>query len=75
VVDMAGDMRGCGPLDVGNGRMGFHVDNGMDFFGLFSNWLTCVPPLPRCFWKCWVLKGDRGKSDILHATNNILTCA
>jgi hypothetical protein len=43
VVDMAGDMRGCGPLDVGNGQMGFHVDNGMDFFGLFSNWLTCVP--------------------------------
>jgi hypothetical protein len=49
VVDMVGDMRGCGPLDVGNGRMGFHVDNGMDFFDLFSDWLTCMPPLPRCF--------------------------
>ena len=33
MVDMVWDIRKCGTLDVGNGRLGLDVDNGIDFFG------------------------------------------
>ena len=33
MVDMVWDIRKCGTLDIGNGRLGLDVDNGIDFFG------------------------------------------
>ena len=42
MVDMVWDIRKCGTLDVGNGRLGLDVDNGIDFSGHFWFWCDGV---------------------------------
>jgi hypothetical protein len=69
VVDMAGDMRGCGPLDVGNGRMGFHVDNGMHGFFWFVFYLADMyATVASLFLE--VLGSQRGPGEVRYLTCN-----
>ena len=62
MVDMVWDIRKCGTLDVGNGRLGLDVDNGIDFrvsfgFGVsqcvtvFSFINKVVEPFFFCFYR------------------------